>query len=241
ADAVAVTDPATAAEAIRLLRKQDAGRAALLLGGVRAGVPDQGGAPGVGGADGVAGAGGVGDSGGAGGVGAAGDSGGAGGASAAGDSGGAAVVHVPGQVQGSGGVDGAPLGAQVATVAVGGAPAVADLVRGPVELMGAVRRLVRDMVVVGTLEDAEDLVAVHTELTAVTAEGDILSAHFAHGGSAGAPSLLEVQASVDEAAAQLEELAVRCAELTEAQRIAGERRRAGAALVEELGERRRAA
>ncbi|MFG3532121.1 AAA family ATPase [Streptomyces sp. NPDC047917] len=272
ADAVAVTDPATAAEAIRLLRKQDAGRAALLLGGVRAGVPDQGGAPGAGGAGGAgeaAGVGGAGDSGGADGVGAADDSGGAGAAgvsdgpggggggaggsgvggvaggsgvgSGVGGSGGAAAVHVPGQVQGPGGVDGAPLGAQVATVAVGGAPAVADLVRGPVELMGAVRRLVRDMVVVGTLEDAEDLVAVHPELTAVTAEGDILSAHFAHGGSAGAPSLLEVQASVDEAAAQLEELAVRCAELTEAQRIAGERRRAGAALVEELGERRRAA
>lgn len=98
---------------------------------------------------------------------------------------------------------------------------MADLVRGPVELMDAVRRLVRDMVVVGTLEDAEDLVAVHPELTAVTAEGDILSAHFAHGGSAGAPSLLEVQASVDEAAAQLEELAVRCAGLTEEQRLAG--------------------
>lgn len=118
---------------------------------------------------------------------------------------------------------------------------MADLVRGPVELMDAVRRLVRDMVVVGTLEDAEDLVAVHPELTAVTAEGDILSAHFAHGGSAGAPSLLEVQASVDEAAAQLEELAVRCAGLTEEQRLAGERRRAAAGLVEELGERRRAA
>ncbi|WP_406501069.1 chromosome segregation protein SMC [Streptomyces sp. NBC_01590] len=177
ADAVAVTDPATAAEAIRLLRKQDAGRAALLLGAVRrAGVPGHGGAD-----DAVGGA-----------------------------------------------------GAE-------GPRAVADLVHGPVELMGAVRRLVRDMVVVGTLEDAEDLVAVHPELTAVTAEGDILSAHFAHGGSAGAPSLLEVQASVDEAAAQLEELAVRCAGLTEALRIAAERRRAGAVLVEELGERRRAA
>ncbi|MCX5109053.1 chromosome segregation protein SMC [Streptomyces sp. NBC_00378] len=177
ADAVAVTDPATAAEAIRLLRKQDAGRAALLLGAVRRAE-----APGEGGAD---------------------DAGGG-----AGD---------------------------------GGPRAVADLVRGPVELMDAVRRLVRDMVVVGTLEDAEDLVAVHPELTAVTAEGDILSAHFAHGGSAGAPSLLEVQASVDEAAAQLEELAVQCAGLTEEQRVAGECRRAGAALVEELGERRRAA
>ncbi|MEU9951715.1 AAA family ATPase, partial [Streptomyces sp. NPDC047939] len=37
ADAVAVTDAATAAEAIRLLRKQDAGRASLLLGGGGAG------------------------------------------------------------------------------------------------------------------------------------------------------------------------------------------------------------
>ncbi|MFB8036931.1 chromosome segregation protein SMC [Streptomyces sp. NPDC056004] len=177
ADAVAVTDPATAAEAIRLLRKQDAGRAALLLGAVRhAEVPGEGGADDAGGG--------------------------------AGD---------------------------------GGPRAVADLVRGPGELMDAVHRLVRDMVVVGTLEDAEDLVAVHPEITAVTAEGDILSAHFAHGGSAGAPSLLEVQASVDEAAAQLEELAVQCAGLAEEQRVAGERRRAGAALVEELGERRRAA
>ncbi|MGW2084500.1 chromosome segregation protein SMC [Streptomyces sp. NPDC001880] len=177
ADAVAVTDPATAAEAIRLLRKEDAGRAALLLGGVRR-------------------------------------------------------AGAPGQEGGDDAGDGA---------GAGGPCAVADLVRGPVELMDAVRRLVRDMVVVGTLEDAEDLVAVHPELTAVTAEGDLLSAHFAHGGSAGAPSLLEVQASVDEAAAQLEELAVRCAGSTEEQRFAGERRRAAAGLVEELGERRRAA
>ncbi|MFJ7489839.1 chromosome segregation protein SMC [Streptomyces sp. NPDC097727] len=189
ADAVAVTDPATAADAIRLLRKQDAGRAALLLGGAWDGLPDQDGAGRIGGASGALGAVGV-------------------------DGAGAPAV---------------------------GPPAVADLVRGPVELVGAVRRLVRDMVVVGTLEDAEDLVAVHPELTAVTAEGDILSAHFAHGGSAGAPSLLEVQASVDEAAAQLEELGVRCAELSEDQRHAGERRSASAGLVEELGERRRAA
>jgi chromosome segregation protein len=107
--------------------------------------------------------------------------------------------------------------------------------------MPAVRRLLRGVVVVGTLEDAEDLVYARPDLTAVTAEGDLLGAHFAHGGSAGAPSLLEVQASVDEAAAELEELAVRCEELTEAQQAAGERRRECAGLVEELGERRRAA
>nr|WP_244317807.1 AAA family ATPase [Streptomyces chryseus] len=118
---------------------------------------------------------------------------------------------------------------------------MAGLVRGPAELMPAVRRLVRDMVVVGTLEDAEDLVAARPGLTAVTAEGDVLGAYFAHGGSAGAPSLLEVQASVDEAAAELEELAVRCEELAAAQHGAGERRDVCAALVEDLAQRRRAA
>ncbi|CAM5717177.1 Chromosome partition protein Smc [Streptomyces badius] len=106
------------------------------------------------------------------------------------------------------------------------APAVADLVRGPASLVGAVRRLVADTVVVATLEDAEELVAAHPGLTAVTGEGDVLAAHFAHGGSAGAPSLLEVQASVDEAAAELAELAVRCEERPEAQRRAGQRRTA---------------
>ncbi|MGV9348026.1 chromosome segregation protein SMC [Streptomyces spiralis] len=168
ADALAVTSPSAAADAIRLLRKQDAGRAALLLSG------------------------------------------------AAED----AVAPQP---------------------LPGGPPLAADLVSGPAELMPAVRRLLRGIVVVGTLEDAEDLVATHPYLTAVTAEGDLLGAHFAQGGSAGAPSLLEVQASVDEAAAELAELAVRCEELTAAQQRAGERRRECAALVEELGERRRAA
>ncbi|GGW46229.1 chromosome segregation protein SMC [Streptomyces galilaeus] len=183
ADALAVTSPSAAAEAIRLLRKQDAGRAALLL----AGAPEE---P-------------------------------------------ADSTPVPAAATGGEAGDGAP-------AAVGQAFA-ADLVRAPSELMPAVRRLLRGVVVVGTLEDAEDLVYARPELTAVTAEGDLLGAHFAQGGSAGAPSLLEVQASVDQAAAELEELAVRCAELAEAQGAAGERRRECAARVEELGERRRAA
>ncbi|KFG73474.1 chromosome segregation protein SMC [Streptomyces mutabilis] len=167
ADALAVASPAAAADAIRLLRKQDAGRAALLL----AGAPDD------------------------------------------------AADERPS----------------------GGPRYAADLVRGPAELMPAVRRLLRGIVVVATLEDAEDLVYAHPELTAVTADGDLLGAHFAQGGSAGAPSLLEVQASVDQAAAELAELGVRCEELAGAQTAAVERRRERAALVEELGERRRAA
>ncbi|MCQ4204958.1 chromosome segregation protein SMC [Streptomyces coelicoflavus] len=170
ADALAVTSPAAAANAIRLLRKQDAGRAALLLAGAPDAVPDE-----------------------------------------------------------------------TRDTRADGLPYAADLVQGPAELMPAVRRLLRGIVVVATLEDAEDLVYARPGLTAVTAEGDLLGAHFAQGGSAGAPSLLEVQASVDQAAAELEELGVRCEELAGAQETAVARRRECAALVEELGERRRAA
>ncbi|WP_406515108.1 AAA family ATPase [Streptomyces sp. NBC_00873] len=268
ADAVAVTDPATAANAIRLLRKQDAGRAALLLGGASADagagpeadmgqVPVQGGAatqqaPGQGWAPAAAGdvPGRTAESG-AGHV--AGQAAGqdraahTGAAHAPGHH--AGHVPAPGPARSSApddpphGFAGRPeaLGHVLRAAAPDAPPAVADLVRGPAELMPAVRRLVGGMVVVPTLEDAEDLVDAHPELTAVTGEGDVLGAHFAHGGSAGAPSLLEVQASVDEAAAELADLAVRCTELAEAQRLAGERRSACAALGEELGERRRAA
>ncbi|NUP24356.1 MAG: chromosome segregation protein SMC, partial [Streptomyces sp.] len=185
ADAVAVTSPSAAAEAIRLLRKQDGGRAALLL----AGEPGDLTPPGT--------------------------------TTPSRGAGNCATSHNE------------PADARQSDAA--------DFVRGPSDLMPAVRHLLRGIVVVGTLEDAEDLVYSHPDLTAVTADGDLLGAHFAHGGSAGAPSLLEVQASVDQAAAELEELAVRCEELTEAQHAAVERRKECAALVEELGERRRAA
>ncbi|MDT3724711.1 chromosome segregation protein SMC [Streptomyces sp. DSM 41972] len=186
ADALAVTSRSAAADAIRLLRKQDAGRAALLVTGLFPGMT---------------------------------------GATPSGGEG-----------------DDAPGHEAPAPAAPSGAPLPAErLITGPDDLMPAVRRLLHGIVVVPTLEDAEELVHARPGLTAVTAEGDLLGAHFAHGGSAGAPSLLEVQASVDEAAAELEELEVRCEELAEAQEAAAARRRECAALVEELGERRRAA
>ncbi|MFE2276206.1 chromosome segregation protein SMC [Streptomyces sp. NPDC059454] len=191
ADALAVTSPSAAAGAIRLLRTQDAGRAALLL----AGAPEGNSVP----------------------------------PPSAGLAGGPAGNRATGHNE--------PAAAEPPVSAL---PAE-RLVSGPADLMPAVRRLLHRIVVVDTLEDAEELVAAHPGLTAVTAEGDLLGAHFAQGGSAGAPSLLEVQASVDEAAAELEELAVRCAELAEAQEAAAGRRRECAALVEDLGERRRAA
>ncbi|CAM5357648.1 chromosome segregation protein SMC [Streptomyces tanashiensis] len=168
ADALAADGPSAAAEALRLLRKQDAGRASLILAGTPEPIP--------------------------------------------------AGASEPAE----------------------GHPYAADLVRGPAELLGAVRRLLAGIVVVGDLDEAAELVRTRPALTAVTAEGDLLGAHFAQGGSAGAPSLLEVQASVAEAAAELDELGVLCEETAAARDEAGERRRAAASLVEELDTRRRA-
>ncbi|MER5374561.1 AAA family ATPase [Streptomyces sp. NPDC002553] len=232
ADALAVTTPSAAADAIRLLRKQDAGRAALLLTGAP---EDQ--APALApvtpaqarGTDGnhdhapTAAQGTAGDP--------------AHLTSGEGETPAPAHYATPAPASGSS----TPAHATGTGHGPGAPPFAAGLVKAPLELLPAVRRLLRGIVVVETLEEAEELVYARPDLTAVTAEGDLLGAHFAHGGSAGAPSLLEVQASVDEAAAELEELAVRCAELTEAQHAAGERRKACAALVEEAGERRRAA
>ncbi|MGW2963622.1 AAA family ATPase [Streptomyces sp. NPDC001220] len=242
ADAVAVTTPTSAADAIRLLRKQDGGRAALLLSGApelpRSEAPRADASPRVAGNG------------------------------APSHDGAAADRWAPAALEGA--AEGADAGWTSPRGAGNGAPShdgsapdprplpappspappspappsgtpAAELVRGPADLMPAVRRLLHGIVVVDTLEAAEELVYRRPHLTAVTAEGDLLGAHFAHGGSAGAPSLLEVQASVDEAAAELEELAVRCEALAEAQQAAQEHRKACTAQVEELAERRRAA
>ncbi|MFB6897060.1 chromosome segregation protein SMC [Streptomyces hydrogenans] len=168
ADALAADGPAAAVEALRLLRKQDAGRATLILT--------------------------------------------------------------------------APAGADPAPRPLpAGAVAAAALVSGPDALLASVRRLLDGIVVVDGLDEARDLVRAHPGLTAVTADGDLLGAHHAQGGSAGAPSLLEVQAQVDEAAAELAELAVRCEESARAKEESAERRRAAAARAEELDAVRRTA
>ncbi|MGW0751751.1 AAA family ATPase [Streptomyces sp. NPDC002587] len=116
----------------------------------------------------------------------------------------------------------------------------AGLVGGDAEARRAVAWVLRDHFVVGTLDEAEALVASRPDAVAVTVDGDVLGAHLAHGGSAGAPSLIEVQAAVDEAAAELARLDERCLELGGAQEAARARRQDAAALVEELAERRRA-
>ena len=56
-----------------------------------------------------------------------------------------------------------------------------------------------------TSPTARRVVEAQPALVAVTREGDVLGREHAAGGSASAPSLLEVQAAVDEAAGQLAE------------------------------------
>jgi chromosome segregation protein len=83
-----------------------------------------------------------------------------------------------------------------------GAHWASDLVETPPALAGAVHRLLADVVVVDALEDARRLVEAQPSLRAVTRDGDLLGRDWAVGGSASAPSLLEVQAAVDEATAK---------------------------------------
>ncbi len=82
-------------------------------------------------------------------------------------------------------------------------------VPGPADASGALSarlpldRLLAGVAVVDGLDAAAQLIAARPDLTAVTKAGDVFTAYTVHGGSATAPSLLEVQAAVDETAARL--------------------------------------
>ncbi|MBZ5737058.1 chromosome segregation protein SMC [Nocardioides mangrovi] len=86
-----------------------------------------------------------------------------------------------------------------------GATYAVDVVECPDQLASALTRLLHKVAVVDDLDAARSLVADLADVTAVTREGDLLGAHFASGGSSSQPSLIEVQAAVDEAAEQLAE------------------------------------
>ncbi|MEV7669100.1 AAA family ATPase [Streptomyces albidoflavus] len=288
ADALAADGPRAAAEALRLLRERDAGRAALVLGRTGRGGAGSDGAAGEGASvpaparagddDGAAelgrdGAAGRGDGAGHGAYapaprdGAGRDGAGRDGAPRDGvgtDAGQGAAETAPYDAA-SGGPGAAPervaLGAARHADAAPGPgaepapgtgespssaapypPRLVDLVRAPADLAPALRALLDGMVVVDGLAEAETVVgAGDGAVVAVTRDGDVLGPHYAHGGSAGAPSLLEAQAQVDEAAAELARLDARCAELAAAQQDATRLRAEQAALTEDLAERRRRA
>ena len=80
-----------------------------------------------------------------------------------------------------------------------------DAVECPDAVRAALTHLLDRVAVVGDLTAARRLVSQHPDLTVATLDGDLLGAHVAAGGSASQPSLLEIQAAVDDATRMLAE------------------------------------
>ena len=78
-----------------------------------------------------------------------------------------------------------------------------DLVRAPVALGRAVADLLGRVVVVDDLAAAEAVLAARPDLTAATADGDVLGTTWAAGGSRSRQSVIEIQAAVDDAEGEL--------------------------------------
>jgi len=172
ADAVAVASPAYAGTALEWLKAEDAGRAGLLVGSLSA----------------------------------SGEPSSAGNPSGGGNPSGADKSHMPGAAPGAA-PESSPSrprhGSQPSWPALPeGARWALDVVQIPDALRPALARVLDRIAVVEGLQEARDLLEAQPGTRAVTLEGDLFGADWAVGGSASAPSLLEVQAAVDDAAAQ---------------------------------------
>ncbi|MDQ3307191.1 MAG: chromosome segregation protein SMC [Actinomycetota bacterium] len=88
-----------------------------------------------------------------------------------------------------------------------------DVVDCPERLRPALSRLLSKIAVVEDLAEATSLIQLMPDVTAVTRDGDLLGGHFAAGGSPSRPSLIEVQAAVDEATTMLIEATHGCERL----------------------------
>ncbi|MEO5653756.1 MAG: chromosome segregation protein SMC [Marmoricola sp.] len=84
-----------------------------------------------------------------------------------------------------------------------GAVYAMDVIDCPAELRPSLARLLFKVAVVDDLEAARALVRGTPDVTAATLDGDLLGAHFASGGSSSQPSLIEVQAAVEDATEKL--------------------------------------
>ncbi|HEY7147133.1 MAG TPA: chromosome segregation protein SMC [Streptosporangiaceae bacterium] len=79
-----------------------------------------------------------------------------------------------------------------------------EFVKAPGELAEAVERLLDGVYVAADLRDGLEAVQADPELRIVTRDGDLIGAHWARGGSAGAPSLLGLSAAAQEAESRLD-------------------------------------
>ena len=85
-----------------------------------------------------------------------------------------------------------------------------DLVKAPGEFALAVEELLAGVAVVTDLAAGLDLLREYPQLRVVTLDGDLIGAHWARGGSAGAPSLIGMRAAAQEAAEALREAQSGC-------------------------------
>ena len=123
----------------------------------------------------------------------------------------------------------------------GGARYVIDLIQVQEELRPAFTRLLNRMAVVEDLSEAAELIGRLPSVRAVTRDGDVLGCDSARGGSSSAPTLLEVQAAVDEAAEKLYEAGARAERLRTELEFATAARQAAKARVDALMAQRREA
>jgi chromosome segregation protein len=86
-------------------------------------------------------------------------------------------------------------------------PAI-DLVKAPGELAAAVQRLLGGVLVAPDLATGLELVRADPSIAVVTADGDLIGAHWARGGSASGQSLLGLRAAAQAAADELAEAEV---------------------------------
>lgn len=121
--------------------------------------------------------------------------------------------------------------AEEAASAVPGAVVARSQTGGPAELDAALDTLLTGVVLVPDAAAAQQVLVLHAGLTAVTAAGDVMAAHGVRGGSATAPSLIELQAAVDETESKLRDATARGEQARFA--LAGlQSRRAGVAQAE---------
>ena len=113
-----------------------------------------------------------------------------------------------------------------------GARYAVEVVEVPDQLLPAVNRLLRKVALVENLPVARSLIATLPDVVAVTQDGDVLSAHFAAGGSSATPTLIELQAAIDDAQQRLTEASHACDRLRFAQSQLDEQHRQASTTVE---------
>ena len=153
---------------------------------------------------------------------------------------GASAGGTSGSATGGSAVGGGPVDRAAWPALPGGADWALDLIEAPAALRPGLARALDLVAVVGDLDAARALVEAVPGVRAVTGEGDLLGADWAVGGSASAPSVIEVQAAVDEAEAKQAEAEARrtrlSAELTAAKTAADTARHAVDRALAQLNE-----